>query len=255
MSDVVTNRHGVHITLDRESYNNIVRTLNHVTGRTLQGTLSGAVNATLKYSAKKLSRDAKKRYINSAWVRNIAVKGKSGGYTIQKAKASNGGMDGILTYRSVQPSLNRFMAPSLDGYKYPDGYTRTKLLLGGNRTRYINFKSQRRPNGPGVFMDVAGQNKFKLYGTQIKGHRKPLRHDFVFTAKNGHVGIAHRGDGKGISKMKTVDSKRYGILQALGSSYMKMIDNPHIWGKDEGDLNKRFLEEIDKRVERALAKG
>lgn len=221
------------IGIDKASYERIVNAMKSIKDHTEEYVLSRSVNQTLKEAQKQLVKRAKKRYVNTEWVKGI--KGRS---KIYKAYAKN--PSGKISFKSEQPGIEKF--------KYYPSTTPTKLKRG-SYPLFLDFRSRANPNGKAFIFPYGGRNKFNTGATQLRerGRKTQIQGAFVVTFKN------HTKDKTALAIRKR--DSRYPIQKILGTSDRSMIGNEHVYGEEEQNIASYLNEQCVIQLNRILSKG
>lgn len=221
----------IKIELDIESYNKIVRAMNQITGKSAEFIMASSANRILKTTQRRLVKADKREYTGEF------VKGTKDRSSIEKAKVSAGIASASVNFKSRITGISKFYMSKKDTTtKWHKGHDmNVPVAVVGGKTIYRRVAKTR--NSPSVIVG------------QIKGQRKPITKAFKMlihntkkdgTAGGDHLFLGYRKDGK--------------VRQVLGSSDMVRIRNEKVYGKEEAELGKLYLDECMKRLDAALAK-
>ena len=221
----------IKIELDIESYNKIVRAMNQITGKSAEFIMASSANRILKTVRRRLVKADKREYTGEF------VKGTKDRSSIEKAKVSAGIASASVNFKSRITGISKFYMSRKDTTtKWDKGHDiNVPVAVVGGKTIYRRVAKTR--NSPSVIVG------------QIKGQRKPITKAFKMlihntkkdgTAGGDHLFLGYRKDGK--------------VRQVLGSSDMVRIRNEKVYGKEEAELGKMYLDECMKRLDAALAK-
>ena len=222
----------IKIELDIESYNKIVRAMNQITGKSAEFIMASSANRILKTVRRRLVKADKREYTGEF------VKGTKDRSSIEKAKVSAGIASASVNFKSRITGISKFYMSRKDTTtKWDKGHDiNVPVAVVGGKTIYRRVAKTR--NSPSVIVG------------QIKGQRKPITKAFKMlihntkkdgTAGGDHLFLGYRKDGK--------------VRQVLGSSDMVRIRNEKVYGKEEAELGKMYLDECMKRLDAALAKA
>ena len=224
----------ISVQLDMESYNKIVRAMNQITGKSAEFIMASAANRILKTTQRQLVKADKKAYSGEF------PKGTKERSSIEKAKVSAGITSAFVNFKSRITGISKFYMSKKDTTtKWDKGHDRNvPVAVVGGKTIYRRVAKTR--NSPSVLVG------------QIKGQRKPITKAFKMlihnTKKDGTAGADHLFLG-----YRDKDDKKV-IHQVLGSSDRARIQNEKVYGKEEAELGKLYLDECMKRLDAALAK-
>lgn len=224
----------IKIELDIESYNKIVRAMNQITGRSAEAIMAGSANKILKTVQKRLTKKENEVYVGEH------PKGTKDRSSLEKAKVSAGIANASVNFQSRLRGISKFYASKRQ--------TPTKWQKGHD----INIPVA-RVGGKLVYRRVKRKrNSFNLNVGQLKGQRKTITKAFRMlihnTKKDGTAGGDHQFIGYRDKENK------YKVHQVLGSSDMVLIRNEKVYGKEEAELGKMYLDECMRRLDAALAK-
>ena len=228
----------ISVQLDIESYNKIVRAMNQITGKSAEFIMASSANRILKTVRRKLVKADKREYTGEF------VKGTKERSSIEKAKVSAGITSASVNFKSRITGISKFYMSKKDTTtKWDKGHDRNvPVAVVGGKTIYRRVAKTR--NSPSVLVG------------QIKGQRKYITKAFKMlihnTKKDGTAGGDHFFLGYR-SEKKDENGKRK-IHQVLGSSDRARIQNEKVYGKEEAELGKMYLDECMKRLDAALAK-
>lgn len=222
----------ISVEIDIESYNKIVRAMNQITGKSAEFIMASSANRILKTVQRKLVKADKKAYSGEF------PKGTKERSSIEKAKVSAGITSAFVNFKSRITGISKFYMSKKDTTtKWDKGHDRNvPVAVVGGKTIYRRVAKTR--NSPSVIVG------------QIKGQRKPITKAFKMlihntkkdgTAGGDHLFLGYRKDGK--------------LHQVLGSSDRARIQNEKVYGKEEAELGKLYLDECMKRLDAALAKA
>ena len=224
----------ISVQLDMESYNKIVRAMNQLTGKSAEFIMASSANRILKTTQRQLVKADKREYTGEF------PKGAKERSSTEKAKVSAGVTSAYVNFKSKIPGISKFY---LSRMKTPTKWTKgheinVPVAVEGGKTIYRRVKRQR--------------TTFNVPVGQIKGIRKPIKKAFKMlihntkrdgTAGGDHLLLGYRED----------DNKKE-IQEVFGSSDKIRIQNKKVYGKEEAELGKRYLDECMKRLDAALAK-
>lgn len=228
----------ISVQLDMESYNKIVRAMNQITGKSAEFIMASAANRILKTTQRRLVKADKREYSGEF------PKGTKDRSSIEKAKVSAGITSASVNFKSRIPGISKFYLSRMQTpTKWKKGHEiNVPVAVVGGKTIYRRVKRERKP--------------FNVPVGQIKGIRKPITKAFKMlihnTKKDGTAGGDHFFLGYR-SEKKDENGKRK-IHQVLGSSDRARIQNEKVYGKEEAELGKMYLDECMKRLDAALAK-
>ena len=159
---------------------------------------------------------------------------------MEKAKVSSGITSASVNFQSRLREISKFYASKRQ--------TPTKWQKG----HAINIPVA-RVGGKLVYRRVKRKrNSFNLNVGQLRGQRKTITKAFRMLIhnkkKDGSAGGGHQFFGYREKENK------YKVHQVLGSSDMVLIRNEKVYGKEEAELGKMYLDECMKRLDAALAK-
>ena len=229
----------IKIELDIESYNKIVRAMNQITGKSAEVIMAGSANRILKTVQRRLVKRDKGVYSGEF---PKETKDRS---SIEKAKVSAGIASASVNFQSRLPGISKFYASrKATPTKWHKGHDiNIPVAKVGGELIYRRVKRERKP--------------YDIPVGQIKGVRKPITKAFKMlihnTKKDGTAGGDHLFIGYR-SKEKDENGKRK-LIQVLGSSDMVRIRNEKVYGKEEAELGKMYLDECMKRLDAALEKA
>lgn len=224
----------IKIELDIESYNKIVRAMNQITGKSAEFIMASAANRILKTTQRQLIKADKREYVGEF------KKGTKERSSTEKAKVSAGITSASVNFKSKIPGISKFY---LSRMKTPTKWTKgheinVPVAVVGGKTIYRRVKRER--------------TTFNVPVGQIKGIRKPIKKAFKMlihnTKRDGTAGGDHLLLG-----YRDKDNKK-DIQEVFGSSDRSRIRNEKVYGKEEAELGKRYLDECMKRLDAALAK-
>lgn len=224
----------ISIELDMESYNKIVRAMNQITGKSAEFIMASSANRILKTTQRRLVKADKREYTGEF------LKGTKDRSSIEKAKVSAGITSASVNFKSRLPGISKFY---LSRMRTPTKWTKgheinVPVAVEGGKTIYRRVKRQR--------------TTFNVPVGQIKGIRKPITKAFKMllhnTRKDGTAGGDHLLLG-----YREKDNKKE-IQEVFGSSDRARIQNKKVYGKEEAELGKMYLDECMKRLDAALAK-
>ena len=224
----------ISVEIDIESYNKIVRAMNQITGKSAEFIMASSANRILKTVRRKLVKADKKAYSGEF------LKGTKERSSIEKAKVSAGITSASVNFKSRLPGISKFY---LSRMKTPTKWTKgheinVPVAVEGGKTIYRRVKRER--------------TTFNVPVGQIKGIRKPITKAFKMlihnTKRDGTAGGDHLLLG-----YRDKDNKKE-IQEVFGSSDRARIQNEKVYGKEEAELGKLYLDECMKRLDAALAK-
>lgn len=224
----------ISIELDMESYNKIVRAMNQLTGKSAEFIMASSANRILKTTQRRLVKADKREYTGEF------PKGAKERSSTEKAKVSAGVTSAYVNFKSKMPGISKFY---LSRMQTPTKWTKgheinVPVAVEGGKTIYRRVKRKR--------------SSFNVPVGQIKGIRKPIKKAFKMlihntkrdgTAGGDHLLLGYRED----------DNKKE-IQEVFGSSDKIRIQNKKVYGKEEAELGKMYLDECMKRLDAALAK-
>lgn len=225
----------ISVEIDIESYNKIVRAMNQITGKSAEFIMASSANRILKTVRRKLVKADKKAYSGEF------LKGTKERSSIEKAKVSAGITSASVNFKSRLPGISKFY---LSRMQTPTKWTKgheinVPVAVEGGKTIYRRVKRQR--------------TTFNVPVGQIKGIRKPIKKAFKMlihnTKRDGTAGGDHLLLG-----YRDKDNKKE-IQEVFGSSDRARIQNEKVYGKEEAELGKMYLDECMKRLDEALAKA
>ena len=225
----------ISVQLDIESYNKIVRAMNQITGKSAEFIMASSANRILKTVRRRLIKADKKAYSGEF------LKGTKERSSIEKAKVSAGITSASVNFKSRLPGISKFY---LSRMQTPTKWTKgheinVPVAVEGGKTIYRRVKRQR--------------TTFNVPVGQIKGIRKPITKAFKMlihnTKRDGTAGGDHLLLG-----YRDKDNKKE-IQEVFGSSDRARIQNEKVYGKEETELGKMYLDECMKRLDEALAKA
>lgn len=224
----------ISVQLDMESYNKIVRAMNQITGKSAEAIMAGSANRILKTVQRRLVKADKREYTGEF------VKGTKDRSSIEKAKVSAGIASASVNFKSRLPGISKFyLSRKQTPTKWHKGHDiNVPVAVVGGKTIYRRVKRERKP--------------FNVPVGQIKGIRKPITKAFKMlihnTKRDGTAGGDHLLLG-----YREKDNKKE-IQEVFGSSDRARIQNKKVYGKEEAELGKLYLDECMKRLDAALAK-
>ena len=224
----------ISIELDMESYNKIVRAMNQLTGKSAEFIMASSANRILKTVRRQLVKADKREYTGEF------RKGTKDRSSIEKAKVSAGITSAYVNFKSRLPGISKFYLSRMQTpTKWHKGHDiNVPVAKVGGELIYRRVKRQRSTSNVPV--------------GQIKGIRKPIKKAFKMllhnikkdgTAGGDHLLLGYRAD----------DNKEE-IQEVFGSSDRARIQNKKVYGKEEAELGKMYLDECMKRLDAALAK-
>lgn len=225
----------ISVQLDMESYNKIVRAMNQITGKSAEFIMASSANRILKTVRRRLIKADKKAYSGEF------LKGTKERSSTEKAKVSAGITSASVNFKSRLPGISKFY---LSRMQTPTKWTKgheinVPVAVEGGKTIYRRVKRQR--------------TTFNVPVGQIKGIRKPISKAFKMlihnTKRDGTAGGDHLLLG-----YREKDNKKE-IQEVFGSSDRARIQNKKVYGKEEAELGKMYLDECMKRLDEALAKA
>lgn len=225
----------ISVQLDIESYNKIVRAMNQITGKSAEFIMASSANRILKTVRRRLIKADKKAYSGEF------LKGTKERSSTEKAKVSAGITSAFVNFKSRLPGISKFY---LSRMQTPTKWTKgheinVPVAVEGGKTIYRRVKRQR--------------TTFNVPVGQIKGIRKPITKAFKMlihnTKRDGTAGGDHLLLG-----YREKDNKKE-IQEVFGSSDRARIQNKKVYGKEEAELGKMYLDECMKRLDEALAKA
>ena len=224
----------IKIELDIESYNKIVRAMNQITGRSAEAIIAGSANRILKTVQRRLIKKENEVYVGEH------PKGTKDRSSLEKAKVSSGITSASVNFQSRLRGISKFYSSKRQ--------TPTKWQKGHD----INIPVA-RVGGKLVYRRVKRKrNSFNLNVGQLRGQRKTITKAFRMlihnTKKDGSAGGDHQFIGYRDKENK------HKVHQVLGSSDMVLIRNEKVYGKEEAELGKLYLDECMKRLDAALAR-
>ena len=224
----------ISVQLDMESYNKIVRAMNQITGKSAEFIMASAANRILKTTQRQLVKADKREYVGEF------KKGTKERSSTEKAKVSAGVTSASVNFKSKIPGISKFYLSRMKTpTKWKKGHEiNVPVAVEGGKTIYRRVKRERKP--------------FNVPVGQIKGIRKPIKKAFKMlihnTKRDGTAGGDHLLLG-----YRDKDNKKE-IQEVFGSSDMARIRNEKVYGKEEAELGKLYLDECMKRLDAALAK-
>lgn len=228
----------ISVEIDMESYNKIVRAMNQITGKSAEFIMASSANRILKTTQRQLVKADKREYTGEF------VKGTKDRSSIEKAKVSAGITSAYVNFKSRLPGISKYyLSRKQTPTKWHKGHDiNVPVAVVGGETIYRRVKRKR--------------STFNVPVGQIKGVRKPITKAFKMlihnTKKDGTAGGDHFFLGYR-SEKKDENGKRK-IHQVLGSSDKIRIQNEKVYGKEEAELGKLYLDECMRRLDAALAK-
>lgn len=225
----------ISVQLDMESYNKIVRAMNQITGKSAEFIMASSANRILKTVQRRLVKADKREYSGEF------LKGTKDRSSIEKAKVSAGITSASVNFKSKMPGISKFYLSRMQTpTKWHKGHDiNVPVAKVGGELIYRRVKRQR--------------STFNVPVGQIKGIRKPIKKAFKMllhnikkdgTAGGDHLLLGYRAD----------DNKEE-IQEVFGSSDRARIQNKKVYGKEEAELGKMYLDECMKRLDAALAKA
>jgi len=225
----------ISVQLDMESYNKIVRAMNQITGKSAEFIMASSANRILKTTQRRLVKADKREYSGEF------LKGTKERSSIEKAKVSAGITSASVNFKSKMPGISKFYLSRMQTpTKWHKGHDiNVPVAKVGGELIYRRVKRQR--------------STFNVPVGQIKGIRKPIKKAFKMllhnikkdgTAGGDHLLLGYRAD----------DNKEE-IQEVFGSSDRARIQNKKVYGKEEAELGKMYLDECMKRLDAALAKA
>ena len=224
----------ISIELDMESYNKIVRAMNQITGKSAEFIMASSANRILKTVQRRLVKADKREYTGEF------LKGTKDRSSIEKAKVSAGITSASVNFKSKMPGISKFYLSRMQTpTKWHKGHDiNVPVAKVGGELIYRRVKRQR--------------STFNVPVGQIKGIRKPIKKAFKMLLhnikKDGTAGGDHLLLG-----YRDKDNKKE-IQEVFGSSDRARIQNKKVYGKEEAELGKMYLDECTKRLDAALAK-
>lgn len=224
----------ISVQLDMESYNKIVRAMNQITGKSAEFIMASAANRILKTTQRRLVKADKREYTGEF------LKGTKDRSSIEKAKVSAGITSASVNFKSKMPGISKFYLSRMQTpTKWHKGHDiNVPVAKVGGELIYRRVKRQR--------------STFNVPVGQIKGIRKPIKKAFKMLLhnikKDGTAGGDHLLLG-----YRDKDNKKE-IQEVFGSSDRARIQNKKVYGKEEAELGKMYLDECTKRLDAALAK-
>ena len=209
--------------------------MNQITGKSAEFIMASSANRILKTVRRKLVKADKKAYSGEF------LKGTKERSSIEKAKVSAGITSASVNFKSRLPGISKFY---LSRMQTPTKWTKgheinVPVAVEGGKTIYRRVKRQR--------------TTFNVPVGQIKGIRKPITKAFKMlihnTKRDGTAGGDHLLLG-----YRDKDNKKE-IQEVFGSSDRARIQNEKVYGKEEAELGKMYLDECMKRLDEALAKA
>lgn len=224
----------ISVQLDMESYNKIVRAMNQLTGKSAEFIMASSANRILKTTQRRLVKADKREYTGEF------PKGAKDRSSTEKAKVSAGITSAYVNFKSKMPGISKFYLSRMQTpTKWKKGHDiNVPVAVVGGETIYRRVKRKR--------------SSFNVPVGQIKGIRKPIKKAFKMlihntkrdgTAGGDHLLLGYRED----------DNKKE-IQEVFGSSDRARIQNKKVYGKEEAELGKMYLDECMKRLDAALAK-
>ena len=224
----------ISIELDMESYNKIVRAMNQLTGKSAEFIMASSANRILKTTQRRLVKADKREYTGEF------PKGAKDRSSTEKAKVSAGITSAYVNFKSKMPGISKFYLSRMQTpTKWEKGHEiNVPVAVEGGETIYRRVKRKR--------------STFNVPVGQIKGVRKPIKKAFKMllhnikkdgTAGGDHLLLGYRED----------DNKEE-IQEVFGSSDRARIQNKKVYGKEEAEIGKMYLDECMKRLDAALAK-
>ena len=224
----------ISVQLDMESYNKIVRAMNQITGKSAEFIMASAANRILKTTQRRLVKADKREYTGEF------PKGAKDRSSTEKAKVSAGITSAYVNFKSKMPGISKFYLSRMQTpTKWHKGHDiNVPVAKVGGELIYRRVKRQR--------------STFNVPVGQIKGIRKPIKKAFKMLLhnikKDGTAGGDHLLLG-----YREKDNKKE-IQEVFGSSDRARIQNKKVYGKEEAELGKLYLDECMKRLDAALAK-
>ena len=224
----------IKIELDIESYNKIVRAMNQITGKSAEFIMASAANRILKTTQRQLIKADKREYVGEF------KKGTKERSSTEKAKVSAGITSAYVNFKSRITGISKFYMSRKDTTtKWDKGHDiNVPVAVVGGKTIYRRVKRER--------------TTFNVPVGQIKGIRKPIKKAFKMlihnTKRDGTAGGDHLLLG-----YRDKDNKK-DIQEVFGSSDRSRIRNEKVYGKEEAELGKMYLDECMRRLDAALAK-
>lgn len=224
----------ISVQLDMESYNKIVRAMNQLTGKSAEFIMASSANRILKTTQRRLVKADKREYTGEF------PKGAKDRSSTEKAKVSAGITSAYVNFKSKMPGISKFYLSRMQTpTKWKKGHDiNVPVAVVGGETIYRRVKRERKP--------------YDVPVGQIKGIRKPIKKAFKMllhnTKKDGTAGGDHLLLG-----YRDKDNKEE-IQEVFGSSDRARIQNKKVYGKEEAELGKMYLDECMKRLDAALAK-
>ena len=224
----------ISVQLDMESYNKIVRAMNQITGKSAEFIMASSANRILKTTQRRLVKADKREYTGEF------PKGAKDRSSTEKAKVSAGITSAYVNFKSKMPGISKFYLSRMQTpTKWHKGHDiNVPVAKVGGELIYRRVKRQR--------------STFNVPVGQIKGIRKPIKKAFKMLLhnikKDGTAGGDHLLLG-----YREKDNKKE-IQEVFGSSDRARIQNKKVYGKEEAELGKMYLDECMKRLDAALAK-
>ena len=224
----------ISVQLDMESYNKIVRAMNQITGKSAEFIMASSANRILKTVRRQLVKADKREYTGEF------LKGTKDRSSIEKAKVSAGIANASVNFKSRIPGISKFYLSRMQTpTKWHKGHDiNVPVAKVGGELIYRRVKRQR--------------STFNVPVGQIKGIRKPFPKAFKMlihnTKRDGTAGGDHLLLG-----YRDKDNKKE-IQEVFGSSDRARIQNEKVYGKEEAELGKMYLDECMRRLDAALAK-
>lgn len=224
----------IKIELDIESYNKIVRAMNQITGKSAEFIMASSANRILKTVRRRLVKADKREYTGEF------PKGTKDRSSIEKAKVSAGIASASVNFKSKMPGISKFYLSRMQTpTKWHKGHDiNVPVAKVGGELIYRRVKRQR--------------STFNVPVGQIKGIRKPIKKAFKMLLHNIKKDGTAGGDHLLLGYREKDNEKE--IQEVFGSSDRARIQNKKVYGKEEAELGKLYLDECMKRLDAALAK-
>lgn len=216
------------IEMDPATFRRILWAERAVTGRSAEFMISRAATEAAKQAKESLGERVRQRYNGSF------PGGTKGRARVKKGSVGHPGAE--LIFKSGIPAIVKFRATPRA--------TPTKFLKGDKTVRHFVQGKKADKTFRSGFAKVGPQKKYSVKVSQLSGTGMvPIKDAFIVLIGE-HKGVYFR-------EKKT----RFPIEQVLGSSDKAMVRQDEVYGAEEPRISQIFVEQCEKQIEAALAKG
>lgn len=233
---------GIKIELDQETLAEIIRALRTVEGRTEEFVISRAANDTAKVAQRLLAARARETY-QGPWSEDVLQRSEEAG--------------GITKATAAKPSAEIKFAsklPHITEYKWSPKNTVTRFSKSPpfHRQKFTIYNEQANHFKKRSVKEVV----WRMVGRRLP---RPNMVTSQLRFQNDMIADAFSASGAMTGKQMVLFRKKKGqktplpVRAELGTSDMVAVRNEKVYGREEGNIQRMFLDNCEKRLSAALA--